>query len=157
MRQNRIRSTIAAVIGASITVSLLVSGPAAARPLGGRSGTARVPGPCALSRLEGEAVQDLVVRILKCATNRWRVPGGAEKAICIAERESGLIPWASSATGQYVGLFQHSAKAWPDRYDEWAKPFWRLKRNPLNGRTNTIVTIRMANEDGWGPWAGVGC
>ncbi len=157
MRQNRIKTTIAALIGASIAVSLLVSGPAAASPAGGKSGTARVPGPCALDRLEGEAVQDLVVRIITCATHKWPVPGGAEKAICIAERESGLIPWASSPTGQYLGLFQHSAEAWSDRYDEWTRPYWELKRSALNGRTNTIVTIRMANEDGWGPWAGVGC
>jgi hypothetical protein len=27
----------------------------------------------------------------------------------------------------------------------------------LNGRTNAVVTMRMVNAEGWGPWAGVGC
>ena len=57
----------------------------------------------------------------------------------------------------YVGLFQHSAADWSRRYDEWTRPSWLLKVNPYNGRTNAIVTIRMVNAEGWGPWAGVGC
>ena len=150
------RTTIAAVIGGSVAASLLIPWAAGASPAG-RSGTLLVPGPCALARLGDEEIQDFSIRMITCATDRWPVPGGAEKAICIAERESGLLPWASSPTGLYVGLFQHSAEAWPDRYDEWTRPFWELKRNPLNGRTNTIVTIRMVNDEGWGPWAGVGC
>ncbi len=157
MRQNRTKNTIAAMIGGSIAASLLLSSPASAIPAGARSGTPRVPGPCALTRLDGEAIEDFSIRMITCATERWPVPGGAEKAICIAERESGLIPWASSPTGMYVGLFQHSAEAWPDRYDGWTKPLWELKRSPLNGRTNSIVTIRMVNDAGWGPWAGTGC
>jgi hypothetical protein len=95
--------------------------------------------------------------LITCAADRWPVEGGAEKAICIAKRESGLIPTASSATGLYVGLFQHSAADWPRRYDEWTRPVWQLKENPYNGRTNAIVTMRMASAEGWGPWAGIGC
>ena len=157
MRQNRTKATMAAVIGGSVAASLLLSSPASASPAGGRSGSPRVAGPCALTRLADEEIEDFSSRMITCATDRWPVPGGAEKAICIADRESGLIPWASSPTGQYVGLFQHSAEAWPDRYDEWTQPYWELKRNPLNGRTNSIVTIRMVNDAGWGPWAGTGC
>jgi hypothetical protein len=157
MRQNRRRTAIAAVIGGCVAASLVLPSPAVASPAGGRSGTPSVPGPCALTRLEGEAIQDFSIRMITCAADRWPVPGGAERAICIAERESGLIPWASSPTGQYVGLFQHSAEAWPDRYDEWTKLLWELKRNPLDGRTNSIVTIRMVNDGGWGPWAGPDC
>ena len=156
MRQNRRKGTIAAVIGGSVAASLFLSSPAGASPAGGSS-TSRVPGPCALTRLDDEAIEDFSIRMITCATDRWPVPGGAEKAICIAERESGLIPWASSPTGMYLGLFQHSAADWPDRYDEWTKPIWELKQNPLNGRTNAIVTIRMVNDGGWGPWAGAGC
>jgi hypothetical protein len=157
MRQNRMKTAIAAVIGGSVAASLLLTSPAGASPAGSRTGAPRVPGPCALTRLDGEEIEGFSIRMITCATDRWPVPGGAEKAICIAERESGLIPWASSPTGMYVGLFQHSAEAWPDRYDGWAKPFWELKRSPLNGRTNSIVTIRMVNDAGWGPWAGTGC
>ena len=152
-RNRRTRAT-AVIVGAALA-TLIVAGPAGASPLG-RGGT-RVPGPCALPRAEGEFIQDFSRRLITCAAERWTVPGGAEKAICIADRESGLIPTASSATGMYVGLFQHSAADWPRRYDEWTKPVWQLKENPYNGRTNAIVTIRIANLEGWAAWAGTGC
>jgi hypothetical protein len=155
MRRNRRIRVIAAVTGGALALSLFAAASAIAGPL--RGGAPRVPGPCALVRAAGEAIQDFSIRIITCAADRWPVEGGAEKAICIAERESGLIPTASSATGMYVGLFQHSAADWPRRYDEWTKPVWQLKENPYNGRTNTIVTIRIANAEGWAAWEGAGC
>jgi len=149
-----IRFATAATAGCAIVLSVLASaGPAAAMA---RS-EPRSAGPCALARDDGEAIQDFSIRIIQCAADRWPVPGGADKAICIAQRESGLVPTASSATGEYLGLFQHSAVAWPDRYAEWTRPVWGLKPTALNGRTNAIVTIRMVNAEGWGPWSGVGC
>ncbi|MGZ5300095.1 MAG: hypothetical protein ACXWDU_10530 [Actinomycetota bacterium] len=156
MRRNRrIRNIAAAVTGGAMTLSLFAAAPAVASPL--HAATPRVPGPCALVRADGEAIQDFSIRIITCAAERWPVEGGAEKAICIAERESGLVPTASSQTGMYVGLFQHSAADWPRRYDEWTKPVWQLKENPYNGRTNAIVTMRIANAEGWAAWAGAGC
>lgn len=156
MRRNRlIRIAAAGLTGGALALSLFVAAPALASPL--HRGAPRIAGPCALLRLEGEAIQDFSERLIECAADRWPVEGGAEKAICIADRESGLIPTASSSTGMYVGLFQHSAADWPRRYDEWTRPYWRLKENPYNGRTNAIVTVRMVNAEGWGPWAGVGC
>ncbi len=159
MRRNRVIRTAAGVTGVAVALSLFVAAPALATAIdrGGADVTTHVSGPCPLVRLEGEAIQDFSKRLIECAAARWPVEGGAEKAICIAERESGLIPTASSPTGMYVGLFQHSAADWPRRYDEWTRPYWRLKVNPYNGRTNAIVTIRMVNVEGWGPWAGVGC
>ena len=145
-----------AVIGGALVASLLMAGSATAHPLGART-TVPVPGPCPLTRAPGEAIQDFSTHLITCAATRFPVPGGADKAICIAERESGLIPTASSPTGDYVGLFQHQAAAWPDRYTEWTRPAWQLKPSPLNGRTNAIVTMRMVNADGWGPWSGAGC
>ncbi len=158
MRGDRIiTSTTAAATCSAIALSLLVT-PAFARPAGRMARSEpRTAGPCALSRSDGEAIEAFSVRLIQCATDHWPVPGGADTAVCIAQRESGLIPTASSATGQYLGLFQHSAAAWPDRYDEWTKPLWELKRTALNGRTNAIVTIRMVNAEGWGPWSGLGC
>jgi hypothetical protein len=156
MRRNRvIRIAAAGLTGGAVVLSLFAATPAAASPLH-RGGT-RIPGPCPLVRLEGEAIQAFSKRLIQCAAARWPVEGGAEKAICTAERESGLIPTASSPTGMYVGLFQHSAADWPRRYDEWTRPYWRLKENPYNGRTNAIVTIRIANAEGWAAWAGAGC
>ena len=54
-----------------------------------------------------------------CAVERFGpVPGGSARAICIARRERGLDPSAtSSPTGRYRGLFQHDRDLWPARYD----------------------------------------
>jgi hypothetical protein len=155
MRRNRRICVIAAVTGGALALSLFVASPVFASRLG--AVTTRVPGPCALVRGTGEVVQDFSIRLITCAADKWPVEGGAEKAICIADRESGLIPTASSQTGMYVGLFQHSAADWPRRYDEWTRPSWRLKENPYNGRTAAIVTMRIANAEGWAAWAGAGC
>jgi hypothetical protein len=156
MRRNRrIRVVVTAVTGGALALWLLSVTPAsAALP---RTTTTPAPGPCALVRSVDEAIQDFSIRIITCAADKWPVDGGADKAICIARRESGLIPTASSPTGTYVGLFQHSAADWPRRYEQWTRPSWQLKENPYNGRTNAIVTMRMANAQGWGAWAGAGC
>lgn len=114
------------------------------------------PGPCALDRAENEDVRRYVKRLIRCATGEWPVPGGAERAICIAEAESHLNPKATSEDGAYLGLFQHAAEAWPGRYRDWTEEDWELDDRALNGRTNTIVTIRMVNANGWGPWRGAG-
>ena len=126
-------------------------------PLGAASAPATDrPGPCALDRVENETVRQWVKRVIRCAERRWEVPGGAAKAICIAKVESGLNPKAVSAGGEYLGVFQHAASAWPDRYRDWTRRVWELDERALNGRTNTIVAIRMASANGWGAWAGVG-
>jgi hypothetical protein len=126
--------------------------------LGGVPARAEGVGPCDLARAEGETARQLSRRLIRCATERWPVNGGAARAICIADHESGLDPRATSPGGAYLGLFQHSAEAWPDRYREWSRPAWGLDESALSARTNVIVTIRMVNAGGWGPWAGVdGC
>lgn len=114
------------------------------------------PGPCALDQGDGETIRQHSKRLIRCAVDRWPVHGGATKAICIADVESGLNPDARSAGGTYLGLFQHSAELWPDRYDTWTRRVWELDESALSGRTNTIVTIRMVNANGWGSWADVG-
>lgn len=118
--------------------------------------TAGEAGPCDLERRDEESVRQLSKRLIRCAADRWSVPGGAEKAICIARTESDLDPEAVSAGGDYLGLFQHSAEAWPDRYEQWTRDSWSLDESALSGRTNAIVTVRMVNANGWGPWEGVG-
>jgi hypothetical protein len=158
MRRNgRIRVLATMVLGGAVGLAVLVAAPASASASPLQATATRVPGPCALVRVSGEAIQDFSIRLITCAATKWPVEGGADKAICIAQRESGLIPTASSATGQYVGLYQHSAADWPERYDEWTRPSWQLKENPYNGRTAAVVTVRMVNAEGWAAWAGVGC
>ena len=111
-------------------------------------------GPCNIHQRDDETVQDQMRRIIRCAVDLWDVPGGADKAICIAVAESGLDPKAVSAGGDYLGLYQHGADAWPDRYDEWTRPKWELNDSALSGRTNAIVTIRMVRSYETWPDAG---
>jgi hypothetical protein len=115
------------------------------------------PGPCALTREDGETVQANSRELIRCAVKRWGVPGGAAVALCIAKRESGLIPWAESGDGLNKGLFQQHVNYWSGNYDNYTAPSWKLKRKILNGRTNAIVSIRMAHDIGWGPWGGRHC
>ena len=118
-------------------------------------------GPCDADRVADETIQHFMKRKITCAVDLFGpVPGGSDRAICIANRESGLIPTASSATGMYLGLFQHSAAAWPDRYAKWTDLAWELSSDALSGRTNAIVTIRMVHAAGtWkdAGWPADGC
>ena len=140
----------------SATAALLLLG----LLLGATPATAHhAPGPCDFHRLDGESIQRFARRRIVCAVERFGpVPGGKDRAICIARRESGLDPSAtSSPTGEYRGLFQHDRDMWPARYDGYTRPAWELSRKALNGRTNAIVTIRMVfdigtwREAGWPP------
>jgi hypothetical protein len=109
-----------------------------------------VRGPCDFHRLDDESIQSFSRRQIVCAVKRFGpVPGGAERAICIARRESGLDPSATSApTGEYRGLYQHDRDLWPARYDHYTWPIWELSPRALDGRTNAIVTIRMVVDIG---------
>jgi hypothetical protein len=118
-------------------------------------------GPCDAERSADETIQHFMKRKIRCAVDRFGpVPGDAGRAICIAKRESGLIPTTESPTGMYLGLFQQSAKMWPDRYKQWTDPVWQLSDKATNGRTNAIVTIRMVHAAGsWkaAGWPPDGC
>jgi hypothetical protein len=115
------------------------------------------PGPCDIHLQPSETVVHHSKELIRCAVAKWAVHGGAARAICIAKRESGLVPTAESGGGDFLGLFQHMATAWPDRYDAWTWPRWKLKDDALNGRTNAVVTIRMVHDGGWGPWGALDC
>jgi hypothetical protein len=116
------------------------------------------PGPCDFHRIDGETVQHFSARQIRCAVDTFGpVPGGSARAVCIADRESGLLPDAESLTGMYLGLYQHSAADWDRRYDTYTKPAWELPTSALKGRTNAIVAIRMVvaagtwRAAGWPP------
>jgi hypothetical protein len=134
-------------IGSATATILLIAGvllgatPAAAHHL---------PGPCDFHRLDGESTQDFATRLIVCAVERFGpIPGGPARAICIAKRESGLTPSATSEpTGQYRGLFQHDRDFWPSRYARYTVPAEGLSRRALNGRTSAIVTVRMVFDAG---------
>ena len=92
-----------------------------------------------------------IKQLIRCAARRWDVPGGAYKAIAVADCESNLDPRAVSSSGSYAGLFQQSTQDWPSR----ARLYGQGNRSVLNGRANIIVSIRMAHgAASWGAWAG---
>lgn len=114
-------------------------------------------GPCDSHRDEDRSVRAHSRAQIRCAARRWEVPGGVRVALCIAKRESGLLPWAESGDGLNKGMFQQHVDYWHGNYDNYARSRWSLPRRILSGRTNTIVSIRMAGDVGWGPWGGRHC
>lgn len=150
--------TAAAIAILAVAALLATASIANARPAVGA--TTPPPGPCPLVKSPTETVQHYSKRVIRCAAATWSVPGGAAKGVCIARRESGLVPSARSATGRYLGLYQHSAAYWPVRYADWTVPTWRLRTTALSGRTNAVVTFRMVHAlGGWSAagWPVHGC
>lgn len=156
------RRGLAGALGASVLVlALALPGAlqvAAARPPGSAT---PLPGPCPLAHPDTNALvamQTWSRALIRCAADRWPVPGGAKRAICIARRESGLNPRARSPHKLYLGLFQHSAKDWKRRFRVWTVPSWQLGPSALNPRTNAIVTMRMVHAArSWSAWGRKGC
>ena len=110
-----------------------------------------IPGPCEFHRLDGESIEDTSLRRqIVCAVERFGpVPGGADRAICIARRESGLDPDGDLFTDRRVPRAVPARSrhvAGPLR--RYTQPVWELSRRALNGRTNAIVTIRMVADYG---------
>ncbi|TMK37472.1 MAG: hypothetical protein E6G58_01915 [Actinobacteria bacterium] len=140
--QRRVRTVLLVAVLVSST-PMLVPPPAAA---------GRHPDhPCELARRDGETVQHFSKRLIGCAVGAYGpVRGGTTRAICIARRESGLIPSATSPKRRYLGLYQHSATYWPWRFDTYTQPSWMLSSSALSGRSNAIVTVRMVHAlGGW--------
>ncbi|MDP9185218.1 MAG: hypothetical protein M3O29_06080, partial [Actinomycetota bacterium] len=101
---------------AVVTLPLLVAVTATASPI-----VSPVNGPCDLARRSSESTQHFMRRRISCAVKRFGpVGGGTPRAICIAKRESGLDPSAESATGDYLGLYQHSATLWSVLLNIWS-------------------------------------
>lgn len=135
-------------------VVLAVSSSVALAPI---ASARHVTGPCDFHREVGQTVREHSRAQIRCAVARWTVPGGEAVALCIAKRESGLLPWAESGDGLNKGLFQQHVDYWHGNYDAYAQSTWQLPRRILSGRTNAIVSIRMAHDIGWGPWGGRRC
>jgi hypothetical protein len=114
-------------------------------------------GPCDFHRGVDQTIREHSREQIRCAVARWPVPGGADVALCIAKRESGLLPWAESGDGLNKGLFQQHVNYWDGNYEGYTQVWWDLPRRILSGRTNAIVSIRMASDIGWGPWGGRDC
>jgi hypothetical protein len=90
-----------------------------------------------------------IKRLIRCAALHWKVPGGPQMALYIANRESKFRPNAYNPSG-CAGIYQHMLKYWPGRADAYGFPGW----SAFNARANIIVTMEMVQRGGWGPWAG---
>ena len=88
-----------------------------------------------------------VKKLIRCAAEHWNVPGGADLALHIADRESHYYPNAYNPSG-CAGIYQHMLRFWPGRAASFGFQGW----SAYNARANIIVTMRMVHADGWGPW-----
>jgi hypothetical protein len=90
-----------------------------------------------------------VRRLIRCAADRWNVPGGARMALYIAGRESNFQPRAYNSYSGASGIFQHLRRYWPSRADAYGFDGW----SAFNARANIMVTMRMVHRLGsWSPW-----
>jgi len=89
-----------------------------------------------------------IKQLIRCAAEHWNVPGGADLALYIADRESHYYPNAYNPSG-CAGIYQHKLSYWPERAASFGFRGW----SAYNARANIIVTMRMVHEVGWGPWS----
>lgn len=90
-----------------------------------------------------------VRQLIRCAEERWPVPGGASMALYVAERESDFRPDAYNSYSGASGIFQHLERYWSGRADAFGFGGW----SAFNARANIMVTMRMVHGLGsWSPW-----
>ncbi len=88
-----------------------------------------------------------IKQLIRCAAHYWKVPGGADTALAIADRESHFHPTAYNPSG-CAGIFQQMLRYWPGRASAYGFAGW----SAFNARANIIVSMRMVARGGWGPW-----
>jgi hypothetical protein len=90
-----------------------------------------------------------VKQLIRCAEDRWSVPGGAEMALYVANRESHFQPTAYNDASGASGIYQHLRLYWPGRADAYGFGGW----SAFNARANIMVTMRMVHRLGsWSHW-----
>lgn len=91
---------------------------------------------------------------MKCAIDKWPVPGGFDKAVRVAECESGSDLMDTDDSDGYIGTYQQSVRYWPTRQNEWSPKHWDhpLAESGNNPRANIVVSIRMARTNNWHDW-----
>lgn len=90
--------------------------------------------------------------VIRCVSRHFGV--STSTALRVANCESHYKAYAVSASGTYVGVFQHSRSEWPSRQN-WADRHnrWNIKESAFDARANTIVAMRMVRGGGWGAWS----
>lgn len=90
-----------------------------------------------------------VRQLIRCAADRWHVPGGMSMALYVADRESEFRPQAYNGYSGASGIFQHLSRYWPGRADTFGFGGW----SAFNARANIMVTMRMVHRQGdWSDW-----
>ena len=90
-----------------------------------------------------------VKQLIRCAEDRWHVPGGPSMALYVANRESEFQPKAYNGYSGASGIFQHLRRYWPGRADAFGFNGW----SAFNARANIMVTMRMVHRAGsWSDW-----
>ena len=90
-----------------------------------------------------------VKQLIRCAEDRWNVPGGARMALSVAGRESKFRSDAYNSYSGASGIFQHLRRYWPGRADAFGFGGW----SAFNARANIMVTMRMVHRSGsWSGW-----
>jgi hypothetical protein len=88
---------------------------------------------------------------IRCAVVHFPVYGGFDKALSVAQCESGLNELAWNPNG-HGGVYQQAISSWPYRLRTLGPPWWGLRPSIFNGRSNVVVSIRQAHLYGWGAW-----
>lgn len=81
---------------------------------------------------------------------RQHFPEAPDKAIAVAECESGLNPSAMSPGGQNVGLFQINRVAWADTVQRMGYSWDQMTDPYVNTKVARVV---YDSSGGWGPWS----
>lgn len=135
----------------TILVVALVLAPSSLVAEGGSRQRGAVARHCRTSDGNGWSTTD-VRQAIRCASGRWRPPGGTSKAISVARCESSFRPSARNACCS--GVYQQHRSYWDSRRRQYNPHHgWRLGPSVYNARTNVVISIRMADHTGWGDWS----
>lgn len=101
---------------------------------------------------EGWSVKEVKLTI-SCAVHRWPVPGGLDKALDIAYRESRFHQFAESYT-HCRGIYQWAPSTWTSVLHDFPPLYAVLGHNVYNARSNVLYAIKYAHNRSWAPWGG---
>ncbi len=85
-------------------------------------------------------------RLIRCEAELYGV--NVDEALKVAYRESRYHWWASNSCCH--GLFQQHEDYWSSRFAAYAPRHFHY--GIFGGRTNAVVSVRMARAEGWDAW-----
>jgi hypothetical protein len=136
---------------ALLLTAVLLTVPATSATAGPQQGDRHSEVPRKICRIDWRDGTWHVKKLIRCAVHRWSVPGGAPKALSIANRESNFQPKAYNSYSGASGIYQHLRRYWPGRASVYGFQGW----SAFNARANIMVSIRMVHRlSSWQPWGG---